>query len=749
MLFLIGVAFLVLAPVYWLRTEAPSGRNVARAHENLGLYHRVFPSFSYGFSRMRAGELPLWNPTQLCGTPFQADPQTGLFQPLNAVFFLWDTPQAMAGQAFLSLTLMGLFFALFIRSLDAGYTSAMAGGIVYAFNGASSAAMSRPELAATLAWAPLLFWALREYGREFRYGFAVLGGLALALMLLAGSPALTAAMLLLALPYAAILLLYAGRAPAKSIRERFRGVWIVLGTALAVSAIQWVPSLAWFLDLDDPFGTLWRLDLAGAMPATAQELVEHILTGGRGLSSASGIAFAGIASLLLMPAALFRRTGRIEALYFLLAGTACLLGATLESGADTMLPLRVLVFPGVFGVAVLVALGMDHLLWPGPAFLAFRVWLSILVSFVAGGVLLYLSSGAMRALVFLNLLALIFAWILRARWAAASAGLAVAALCYIDLATAHVNYYRHPYADAPPQIAPDARMIDAAEEQALGGRVALSAGPLNEGLSPNLGMLTRTKLIGGTALPLSTAQARWWTGLQPTVQVSPASPQQVSSGAATPALLNFMACRILIAAPGGPFSQEGFALEAPKLRPARRTDRVPVYVNDSALPRAYWVPSWRLSKDIEATLSMISGPDFDATMECAVSSPGRALEDLVKVVPDTGGSIPEVDWESVVCTIREDAPERVVISVEAPTPGVTVLADSFSPGWKARIDGEAVPIQLVNGLFRGVATPAGNHQIVMEYVPLPFWAGAAVSLASLGLLLAAGLFRFGLLIRRL
>src|SRR5439155_23968547 len=45
-----------------------------------------YPMMKYGFSRLRHGDIPLWNPHQACGTPFIASTHFGLLYPLYAVF---------------------------------------------------------------------------------------------------------------------------------------------------------------------------------------------------------------------------------------------------------------------------------------------------------------------------------------------------------------------------------------------------------------------------------------------------------------------------------------------------------------------------------------------------------------------------------------------------------------------------------------------------------------------------------------
>ncbi|HEO71570.1 MAG TPA: hypothetical protein ENN80_09925, partial [Candidatus Hydrogenedentes bacterium] len=97
------------------------------------------------------------------------------------------------------------------------------------------------------------------------------------------------------------------------------------------------------------------------------------------------------------------------------------------------------------------------------------------------------------------------------------------------------------------------------------------------------------------------------------------------------------------------------------------------------------------------------------------------------------------------CTITEESPEHVSLHVDTTEPVVTVLADSFAPGWHAQLDGIDWPIMQVNGLFRGVATPAGVHDIDFTYRPAGFPTGMTSALGLLVLLVFVSLVR---LVRR-
>jgi hypothetical protein len=93
------------------------------------------------------------------------------------------------------------------------------------------------------------------------------------------------------------------------------------------------------------------------------------------------------------------------------------------------------------------------------------------------------------------------------------------------------------------------------------------------------------------------------------------------------------------------------------------------------------------------------------------------------------GPVPAVD-------VRVDGPS-LTATVIAPRDGLAVVLDPFYPGWTATLDGKPVPILRADFAFQAVQVPAGRHALALTYrnrwVPI----GAAVSVGTLVLLLAA------------
>ncbi len=79
----------------------------------------------------------------------------------------------------------------------------------------------------------------------------------------------------------------------------------------------------------------------------------------------------------------------------------------------------------------------------------------------------------------------------------------------------------------------------------------------------------------------------------------------------------------------------------------------------------------------------------------------------------------------------------MTLEVEAERDAIVGTSVTAWSGWKARLDGFAAEPLSYNHAFLAFRVPVGRHRLELRYRPDSFMAGAAISLATLAVLLFA------------
>jgi hypothetical protein len=122
----------------------------------------------------------------------------------------------------------------------------------------------------------------------------------------------------------------------------------------------------------------------------------------------------------------------------------------------------------------------------------------------------------------------------------------------------------------------------------------------------------------------------------------------------------------------------------------------------------------------------IASGDFDPTKHVVLEGPRR---------PTSGGG------RSARAAARWNGPNQLEIDVEAPASGVLLVHEMFDAGWKATVDGIAVPIERANDVFMAIAAEPGSRKVVFTYAPASVRWGRWISGVSLLVWLALGMRR--------
>ena len=150
------------------------------------LYY-FYPSRYIQTAEIGNGQIPLWNPYILTGTPVVANPN---FQPfylpnlITAVFL--PAHHALPWLAWGHLILTGWLMYGFLRQQKLHWLACILGGGIWMLNGYLVVWLENPHRLSTLAWLPGIFWAYQKAVDERRLDYAAVGGLLLGLSILGG-----------------------------------------------------------------------------------------------------------------------------------------------------------------------------------------------------------------------------------------------------------------------------------------------------------------------------------------------------------------------------------------------------------------------------------------------------------------------------------------------------------------------------------------------------------------------------------
>lgn len=721
------------------------------------------------------GHVPLWNPFEMSGTWFAADPQSGwLSLPTMATSWLFGCGGGLRALIVLNPILAGLGLFWFLREEGLGRIAATAGGLSLSMAvSASILAISLP-FAGTLAWTPLILVGASRFFAGA--GWRRLGWLALAAF---GWGQVATSHLSHGLVMATGLVV--AYVVARAIREARRS------TLRPGAAVGWSVAFLLFLPLANlailvpHFAVLARSSLADGYGSFGGTVAR--ISGGEAaipipdtgiwgawplaLASTPG-GYVGAAVLLFVPFALrdaARRylvvaLGAVAALAYLLTNTV-LVGAGWFRSFALSLPfgdvylhnpsrLRYLAF---LIVPALGAVGIQWFLDRRPSFGEAMRWIGAgLGVFLVFPLIMGARPGRLTifAVASVAVVGVVWAFARGRRWAPVAlcailgAELLVGAIwssmyhggtVYLGLETG-----THAALVAAPLRWPD---VDVHEYLSPGPiaralqRSGVSDGRYLAWIRPdayfNKGYLFTRKesdwpalLIGRSVLfevpdtlgysPVQLPD--YWAYVHATNRL-PVFYNAAVIQVPTLTDLRLLGARYLIVPQGIPSPlPRGVSGRTLETEGAYRLVEI-----DGAQPRASVVPSWLVVDDGTSALDAVLAPGFDAAE--------------VAVLASEPGPIQSAAGPAGSATYQEVSPEDVRIRAEAAVPSILVVRNAWDDGWSATLDGRAVPVLRADAFLQGIAIPAGSHDVRLTYREPAIGRGLALSaLVWLGFLVA-------------
>ncbi len=732
---------------------------------------------------LAAGHVPLWNPFEMTGTPFAADPQSGwLYLPWMLTSWLFPCGDGLRAFIVLQPVLAGLGLYWFLRKEELQRPAATAGGLGLAMAiAASNVGISLP-FAGTLAWTPFVLVGASGYLRTPRWSRKLLW---LALGALAWGQVASAHLSHGLVMCTGLLVAYLAARSAREVRAgRSSAGRQTLESLLFLAALP----LANLAILIPRFALIDRSSLRGGYAALGGTLARAAGTEDRPLptrgiwsgwpfqlASTPG-AYVGAAILLCAPAALRARGRRYLAAAFAITGVAAYLltlnlfvGAAWFRAAVLRLPFGDVYLhnPGRLRYLALLfapalgAIGLQGFLdrppsprealrWLGAGaglFLALPLALGAhpqrFVVCLAGAVastpvLWRLFRGRRWAAVALPLV-LAADLMAGALWSSAYNGGTVflgleghdhPALGPQPLRWPNVPLSR--YLDPPPI----ARYLQARGED--DGRYLAWIQPtvdFNKGYLftqdpqdwPAL-LLGRAVLFGlDDVLGYSPIQLpRYWSYIRATNPL-PVFYNASILASPTPTNVRLLGIRYLIVPVGFPLPQ---GLTAQVVAAGGGYD---LYEVSGWEPRASVVSSWEDVQSGVRALRAVLAPGFDPALRAVVEGdPG--LRPVAGAVPGTA------DYHEV-------EPEDVRITATAEGPSLVVVRNAWDTGWSATVDGRPAPLLRADYFLQAVPVPAGTHEVRLTYTDPTIGLGLLAS-ALVWAILVAGLGIAGTLERR-
>ena len=743
----LAVGALVLAtiaffwPLFFTTTWIPKGGG--------DLSSFIYPIYAFAARWLKRGLIPLWNPHLYLGMPFAADNQSGLFYPLNWLFFFLTptlTYQAVELMAVTHVFLAGLFTYLLLRDLPSasraapiGRIAAVAGAVAYMFSDLFIVHLGNLNIIATAAWLPLALLCFRRALRERAWGWAGWSGVVLGVAALAGHAQMFLYVGISLGLYTLFCVYVDRRAGWKTILTHLGKLAITGLIAFGLSALALIPAFdlpqyTVRAEMTYPQASEFAIPPAGLLGLFAPGFF------GRGTGPFWGpwlrteMGYVGILPLMLAAiavAATWRRhTG---ARFWPILGAFGFLTAmgsytALHGWSYALFPffrqLRVparAIFMFDFGIAILAATGLDLLLRPMSRDMrrilrsSYRcfVWIGGVLALVGlplfgyaalvsrarslPDVLAQTVASLNSFIFFLLMLGAGLGWLLLRRYALArpaTLGVLAVALIAFDLISLGAYIEIEPH-DPLAGYAQDDMLAFLKSDPGVFRVEVLPGAPVN--WPPDWALLHEMDDLNGiwNPLRLGAYDVLTWIG--------------IDRGSRYYDLYNV---KYIVA-------HKDTAVPKHMERVFEHGDGV-IYVNPHALPRAFVVHNAQVVGGAIKALNVAKKAGFDPATQVV-------LEEQFDVEPlnvDPGHGEQRVE-------IVDRDPNHLALRVATPAEGYLLVAEMWLPGWVAYVDGEKQAVVRANYTFRAVHLEPGVHEVMIVYRPRPWYIGLAITLLTL------------------
>jgi len=725
---------LLLAIVFLFRILIPPSGEVLGGYDMRGLFHVLNSAVS---DAIRGGSLPLWNQYLFNGFPLFADPQAGVFYPINWLSIILPVNVGISWSLLAHLLIAGTGMFAFVRYLGSQWFPSLLSGVIFAFGGVLAGRLWAGHLIviAVFAWTPWLLLALRWSVKTGSVWSSIIAGVPFGLAILAGH---LPSFIYISMIWGAFILYLL--ITEKSRRGLvIRQALIMAITGIGISAIQLIPTIQLSMlseraDVADyEFATRFSFPPAHLSTLVVPEFFgEPLRIGYWSVPTFEELTYyAGILSLLLLavalvkadrltwfyvslmvfgillamgsygvlhrllfatlpPIRLMRAPARAAFLFFFAA--SALVGHALtmwnsssdEERAKTLSPslrwlVTVLIVIGTLAIAATSAVFISvH-----PTDTSSRLWhqiggiaFAITIVLICGGLLWFLLIRKPKD----------------KRWHLVLMA-ALLAIVLVDLWTFSYKFVR------TEPVGPDQLWLDAKE----------IIGETNAGVLPwGLSIFTQN---GGMQAELRSVFGYNSLGPQKYLALASSIPDPRSSA------YDVLGTEYVISE----VSLDQFTEGDSGIELVDESSSVKVYRRPNSLPVVRILFEYEVIDVQQEAIKRVHSPDFDPSM-------------TVILEKDPGC---EISSGSGTAAIEENRHGYWKIKSQSDSPGILVLAENAYPGWDVRVDGENADSLQAYTTLKAVCVPAGDHTVEWSMTATILYAGLAVTITAVVLVIIA------------
>lgn len=704
---------------------------------------QIYPWRYFSLQQLKMGEVPFWNPYNFSGNQQLANFQTGIFYPLNFLYFILPFNTAWTVLIMLSSFLAAFFMFLFLRkSLKLSEYSSFLGAVAFAFSSYMTVWVEYGNIAHTILWLPLvLLFTKRIYQKATALNLVSLVFI-LTLSILAGY--IQGVFYICLISFFYFLFLLKISKPKEKIKKTilFMAAFVL---PFLIASFQILPTVHFFLNSTRGQYSIAQISnlllpihywLTGfASDFFGNPAVRNYWIQGTYIER---VMYVGVSFLLFAFVAV--KVKIAERKFFLFFAIASLLAASNLPlikflyllpipVISTTVPTRELSL-FIFSMVVLGAIGIDH--WEKNKFktkipfiflLIYALILMVVIIFWKLNVLSYKNFIITLRNLFLPSIFAVSTVIIFYFFPKKAIGkILLAILVIFDLL-----YFFSKITPFSKEefIYPKTAVITYLAENAGINRFW---GYGSAYIKPNFQTYDKTySPEGNDPLYIETYGALLASSSNGKIpDVLPRQDANIAPGYGSQLADNFYRKRILDLL-GVKYilhqnSTENYDETLPKDKYKLSYTKIPwqIYENKGAFPRFFITNDYRVYKNKSEILKNIYDKNLDLKKVLLLER-----EPDISIDKDSKGS----------ATLLSYKPNKVVFSTQTSGNSLLFLSDNYSPQWRALIDGKDSKVLIADYSFRAISLPKGVHTVEFFYSSIYLLLGAKISLIALFFLL--------------